>query len=91
MGYQTSETHDQFRNEPDTIPVGQFAPDPQGFVLSNHHTDGPSKVEPLLLASLKDEQEKKEKNIVSKLTNNLNRNFVVIFSREFCPQLRIPS
>ncbi len=44
MGYQTSETHEKFRNEPDTIPVGQFTPNPQGFLLSNHHTNGPSKV-----------------------------------------------
>ena len=44
MGYQTSETQEKFRNEKDTIPNPEFAPDPQGFMLSNHHTDGPSKV-----------------------------------------------
>ena len=44
MEYQTSETHEQFRNEPDTIPAPEFTPNPQGFMLSNHHTDGPSKV-----------------------------------------------
>ena len=44
MGYQTSETHEQFRNQPDTIPAPEFDPNPQGFMLSNHHTDGPSKV-----------------------------------------------
>ena len=44
MGYQTSETHEEFRAQPDTIPVGQFTPNPQGFILSNHHIDGPSKV-----------------------------------------------
>ena len=44
MGYQTSETHEKFRNEQDTIPHPEFTPNPQGFVLSNHHTDGPSKV-----------------------------------------------
>ena len=45
MGNQTSETHDRFRNEPQ-IPadVKEFVPNPQGFNLSNHHTDGPSKV-----------------------------------------------
>ncbi|ELU15411.1 hypothetical protein CAPTEDRAFT_224565 [Capitella teleta] len=45
MGNQTSETHDRFRAEPDVLAERprDFAVNPQGFVLSNHHTNGPSK------------------------------------------------
>lgn len=45
MGNQTTETHDRFRAQPDTLAERpkEFDPNPQGFVLSNHHTDGPSK------------------------------------------------
>lgn len=44
MGNQTSETHEQYRAQPDMIPKGKFDPNPQGFVLHSHHTNGPSKV-----------------------------------------------
>ena len=44
MGNQTSETHENFRAQPDMIPVGKFDPTPQGFNLHSHHTEGPSKV-----------------------------------------------
>ena len=44
MGNQTSETHDEFRAQPGITTQGDFAPNPQGFLLHNHHTDGPSKV-----------------------------------------------
>merc|ERR1712038_7321 len=43
MGNQTSETHDEFRAQPGITTQGDFAPNPQGFLLHNHHTDGPSK------------------------------------------------
>ena len=44
MGNQTSETHDQFRQQPGISTPKEFVPNPQGFLLSNHHTDGPAKV-----------------------------------------------
>ena len=45
MGNQTSETHEQFRNQvPFVQEAKEFVPNPQGFVLNNHHTEGPSKV-----------------------------------------------
>lgn len=46
MGHQTSETHEQFRAQPDILAERprEFDLNPQGFILSNHLTDGPSKV-----------------------------------------------
>ena len=45
MGNESSETHDRFRAQP-AMPTepNEFVVDPKGFNLSNHHTDGPSKV-----------------------------------------------
>ncbi|KAK2163037.1 hypothetical protein LSH36_87g06000 [Paralvinella palmiformis] len=44
MGNQCSETHEQFRNQvPFVQEAKEFVPNPQGFVLDNHHTEGPSK------------------------------------------------
>jgi len=44
MGNQISEAHDKFRNEPALPMPKEFVPNTQGFKLSNHHTEGPSKV-----------------------------------------------
>ena len=44
MGNQTSETHDRFRNQPGISEPKEFVPNPQGFNLHSHHTEGPAKV-----------------------------------------------
>ena len=44
MGNETSEAHEQFRNQPGLSMGGEFTQNPQGFVLNNHHIEGPSKV-----------------------------------------------
>ncbi|KAI0207377.1 hypothetical protein LSAT2_007971 [Lamellibrachia satsuma] len=43
MGNQISEAHDRFCNEPPLPTPKEFVPNPQGFNLSSHHTEGPSK------------------------------------------------
>lgn len=43
MGNQCTETHEQFRAQPGLSEPKEFVPNPQGFILSSHHSDGPSK------------------------------------------------
>ena len=43
MGYQASETHDKFRNQPGLPEPKEFVVNPQGFTLDHHLTNGPAK------------------------------------------------
>jgi len=43
MGYQTSEAHEQYRAQPG-LSEPDLRPNPRGYLLHGHLTDGPSKV-----------------------------------------------
>jgi hypothetical protein len=42
MGYQTSETHEQFRLQPGISEPTELTPNPRGYLLHGHLTEGPS-------------------------------------------------
>jgi len=44
MGYQTSETHEEFRAQPSISEPHDPAFNPRGFLIEGHLKDGPSQV-----------------------------------------------
>jgi len=44
MGYQTSETHEEFRAQPGISEPSDPAHNPRGFLIDGHLKDGPSQV-----------------------------------------------